>query len=734
MAHYGYADARPLLDHYPYRPFTGDNIAELSTAMDRCQVDAVILGSNALNDRDILRTVQTPEFAVCLARFLDTGRGLLCLQQLGLAMRKGPTLSFLPDPLNAIRPVVLPPNGAGLTQERLAFGSGMSSHVAMTYPHELEPESIGAHARSFQSLPGLYWHYWDQLDAAEWDNLLIDPSSVEVRTLVASSRESSQRRVVVSSLPLDWQGHREAFGNLLIYAAEGRHSIATVFEGGADETMEYLEENLTTRRIPFGRYAIPDDAPRLAQKIRQGVHSTVIVAPRLSLDDLPAVVTAELGPAVKRGALRVLDLQAGAFDTRAVKIISRERQPRQLLQQTELQMHVEMRGGYIDDSFWSHVEALQGLEQLSERTANYEPLLEPAWQITRNHDRHGSYDEIFGPTCAYYWFRARFRGVSSPEAQETAAWLRRVLHKYYPHERALAYVTFASFDQLLPTEVADLEKILTELQPASLSENELVLYLRAAFTLGSRTDVLPALTTALINRSGKDGIWLDLATTAAIASVLQDAGDALDRTEDLAEIRADIEQSVLAAIVYILRRLALSEASPGEYSYPWEGKASTTIKCLQAWLKFDTRQDLPLYEMLGILDQANITARRSAARADALSVLRDLTGSNNDLRKELHATSSQRDEAIEKREEAAGTVKSVLRQLKWRNTMLAVAATLLYVAVTLLVGALKESSGNFAVAARAGFIDAWAFHLTLIGVVLGTLGFVSQRDKNRSEQ
>jgi hypothetical protein len=68
------------------------------------------------------------------------------------------------------------------------------------------------------------------------------------------------------------------------------------------------------------------------------------------------------------------------------------------------------------------------------------------------------------------------------------------------------------------------------------------------------------------------------------------------------------------------------------------------------------------------------------------------------------------------------------------NTMLAVAATLLYVAVTLLVGALKESSGNFAVAARAGFIDAWAFHLTLIGVVLGTLGFVSQRDKNRSEQ
>src|SRR5260370_30617528 len=114
MAHYGYADARPLLDRYPYpyRLFTGDNIAELSTAMDRCQVDAVILGSNALNDRDILRTVQTHEFANCLAKFLDTGRGLLGLQQLGLAMRKGPTLSFLPAPLSPNRPALIPADHA----------------------------------------------------------------------------------------------------------------------------------------------------------------------------------------------------------------------------------------------------------------------------------------------------------------------------------------------------------------------------------------------------------------------------------------------------------------------------------------------------------------------------------------------------------------------------------------------------------------------------------------------
>ena len=38
--------------------------------------------------------------------------------------------------------------------------------------------------------------------------------------------------------------------------------------------------------------------------------------------------------------------------------------PRRLLSATELQIQTELRQGYIDDSFWSHVETLQTLEQM----------------------------------------------------------------------------------------------------------------------------------------------------------------------------------------------------------------------------------------------------------------------------------------------------------------------------------------------------------------------------------
>src|SRR3954452_22310614 len=100
MAHYGYADARPLLDElapkYSYWLVTGDNIAELAPALARRQVDGVVLGSNALNDKSILRTLCEESFAELLGEYLASGHGLLTLMQIVLAMRRGPTLSLLP--------------------------------------------------------------------------------------------------------------------------------------------------------------------------------------------------------------------------------------------------------------------------------------------------------------------------------------------------------------------------------------------------------------------------------------------------------------------------------------------------------------------------------------------------------------------------------------------------------------------------------------------------------------
>src|SRR5258708_1626204 len=110
MAHYGYGDMRPLLEAHGYRTilFTGDDIGDLSTLMSRDDLDALVLASNALNDRTIWNHLGSDNFRAALAAFLADGRGLLSFQQLGLAMRKGPTMNLRPEPFDPVLPIVRP--------------------------------------------------------------------------------------------------------------------------------------------------------------------------------------------------------------------------------------------------------------------------------------------------------------------------------------------------------------------------------------------------------------------------------------------------------------------------------------------------------------------------------------------------------------------------------------------------------------------------------------------------
>src|SRR5688500_5877300 len=108
MSHYGYADTRPLLRGSRQRLFTGDDIQHLVPVLVDRKVDALVLATNALNDRSILRALCRPEFAAVLGGFLASSRGLLCMQQIGLAMRNGPGLDLLPEAFGRIRPRVRP--------------------------------------------------------------------------------------------------------------------------------------------------------------------------------------------------------------------------------------------------------------------------------------------------------------------------------------------------------------------------------------------------------------------------------------------------------------------------------------------------------------------------------------------------------------------------------------------------------------------------------------------------
>jgi hypothetical protein len=322
------------------------------------------------------------------------------------------------------------------------------------------------------------------------------------------------------------------------------------------------------------------------------------------------------------------------------------------------------------------------------------------------------------------WLRAQYRGPDSEETQRSAAWLRAALPHYDPNDRALAYMTFGRLGALTDDDRADLESAASALDPKQVNETTLVQYLRACLTAGLSPAVVAALSEALVDAQPEDGVWIDLTTTATAATALLYARAVLAEDDEHEALVGRIEAAALNAVVFILRQLARSETSTRPHPYPWDGKASTTVKCLQAWLKFDELQDLPVFDLIENLRRSDITATEYASSRTALGVLQETNEENAELRA-LEART--REELATERE----TTEKQSGQLRFWRIATGAAGLLFYLVAALLVAALFNEDGDLGDVLRSAIVDGWPFH-TAIAVPL--LLWVVRAVRGRGEQ
>ena len=85
MAHYAFADARPLLRGLNYNVvlFTAANIRELAKKLEDDIFDALVVGSNALNDKTIRSIMFDEQFVKHFRKWLSKGHGVLVLHCIG---------------------------------------------------------------------------------------------------------------------------------------------------------------------------------------------------------------------------------------------------------------------------------------------------------------------------------------------------------------------------------------------------------------------------------------------------------------------------------------------------------------------------------------------------------------------------------------------------------------------------------------------------------------------------
>lgn len=716
MAHYGYADARPLLADFGYDAtlYTADNVDSLGAALIRNQFDAVVFASNALNDKTILAETALLEFRRAFCEWLQNGRGCLCLHQLRLATHEDPALGFLPPPLDSISAVVRPSTEKS-ADGTVDYGSTASNHILLLYPHDVKPCAVQQNAIGFRSLPGVYWHSWSNVNLAEWEELLVDPSAKGgPRPLLVSAREPRSFRVVASALTLDWQKQRQLLQNILTYVVEGRHNTAVLLdEGNRNMAFDYLIGRLQSRKFPFKQYLVGQDHTALVGHINKGVHSVLLLGPFVAFNRLQEELRSAAINRITSGNLKLITTEKQE-PFRQFSVAGRERLALRLLQDVELRVQAELRVGYIDASFWSTAETLQTLEALPQTTAKYDNVVQTSLSLMNEHDRDGSYDEVFGASCAFLWMRGRFLGKQAQETKATAAWIRSRIDKYEAREQALAYLTLAELDLLEDAEKEALRGLLTNLDAKRLSEIDLVVYLRVAL-VSSETTVLPTLVAAL-EKKQYGGAWVDLATTAtAVATLVESLGKLRGADATYPSLKPVIERMVFGGIIHIQEAHEGSLVTGGNTGYPWDGKASTTAKCIQAWLRFEELVDLPVQELMDALEGYHGDATAFFAGRQALSVLEDLKRQGAGLRKELSGQAVELSRERKAREQAQ---RKATRVFYVRLSLVIVT----YAFLTVLVATIFQGGiSQLGAVLKAAFVDRWGFHFAFVSVLAAYL-------------
>ncbi len=269
---------------------------------------------------------------------------------------------------------------------------------------------------------------------------------------------------------------------------------------------------------------------------------------------------------------------------------------------------------------------------------------------------------------------------------------------------------------------AKLRRILSSRKIESLSEIDLIVYLKASISIGYKDDI-----SSYVRRLEKlqnDGCWIDLATTATATTILLDTLDILKNDSSLHKTKKTVELIIFKSIIFIQNSLHEQRLERKKTEYPWDNKASTSLKCIQAWLKFENIIDIPIYELIDSLKSYSKIETYKSSDKTALSVLEELKSEKQEMIKENTKLSN-------KKEQLTKEITKRERTTEYNKFLLLFFLILIYITVSLNIYFFYDSQdisiGNIL---KGTFIDNCLIHITFLTLVLASYKFFRKNRLN----
>ena len=689
MAHYRHADCRKALDklELDHRLLTSDSIHSLASVVSAYDPDCILIGTNALHDAIVREHLASDLAKSTIDSHLASGRGMVVMMQYKAAYDDY-TFGFIPESLGAVKALPRPDEETAATS-LLSSCSGRTAPPLTRYPHLVSLHELEQASRDHGSLTGVYWHHWrlDQSDAWECHiSCKIDPRSA--RNILVTSGEHTGARIVLSALPLDWHDHQNLFHNVLSYAVDGRHDTAFLTRARRSDLIgKYLEEKLVSIGATHRVYENnPSDVKDAIKHLLDGIHNTLFVHDERIIDEFfdPEDIS-RLDHLVTKGRLRIVSIESDARGS-SVKVSGQRSVARDAYELIVPAIGQALLRGYIDGSFRGTVASLRELEALPYGLDSGLFSLKPALAESDRRDRAGSYDEVIGATSALLWLRGKTLGAQHPRTVETAAWVRQRVARADPRERLHSLGVFSVLGIIDATELDTANATLSGLDIEQATEIELASYLDATLTFG-RQDVAVAIVTELSKRQDDDAnpLWIDIPTTAGLITLLIRASQAFPalrgETNPLAMNLLKVVVPAMVAVESAYYHSRRSASLSGAAGIPWDGKLTTAIRCVAAWLHFDEFLAAPAQEAAeAVVRSSRRAATTSLAEGAVLALQRVVQGYNEANEKLVSQTNIMEDAA------AASLRASNLERRTVNLARLALTAWTILVAVIYVIG------------------------------------------------
>lgn len=600
---------------YLFDGFTAENIEDLYPRLTTNRYDAIIIASNACNDKAVRESLNSHQ--VGIADFLSRGKGLLISFQMRMADFK--FYEFLPELLrvSAINRIYA---GEAPQHGDLTTGEGQERHTVLCYPNRVDLAGVRSRCLTNNMVEGLYWIYLVPERPQNYVTIIEDKTCQSPRPLLISSREDLNCRVVVSSIALDWQKHEDLWENAARYAVEGRPSVAIISKSGSSVfDFRFLISTLEITKLPYAEYIQETIAP---DKIALDVHDTYIIDPAWPEMGVKRFLQA-ISSLIEAGRARVFYFRRATQGLIALQAVSNVREyqiiARNAITWLISQFPDEEDQGYWAGSFWCTVDVLTTLNEFGISITQFKDKI---LRVIEKHDRNGSYDEVLGATCAMFEVYSLFLGKDHSKTQRALRWILTQVYNKTLFEQATAYDVLTRFGIVLPQEklAAFKNEVMTNL---SQLRNEFLIYryVKTLLTSGFAKEA-EQVAMKLEHLQTPDGRWVNVPNTASIVDLLIDVQRATGNP------RRDIDEMIFKGIQFIR-----SSYTPAEYS--WKSDVSATAKSLKALRAFEQRISLPIDVVNDSLQRGDIRARNYIAIEAASSLNVRLQNRVNDLTRQL---------------------------------------------------------------------------------------------------